>query len=477
MGGAIFALSWPIIAESFLNSLVGLTDTVLSAGIDDGGVSADAVGGAAYVLWFVGLITQAIGVGATALVSRAVGGGKLGVANAAVGQTLLLAAVCGVVVGAIIALVAGPAAVVLNLSDGAATAFRQYMLYNAAGVPFTSLLFGAIACARGAGDSLRPLYAMVVVNVVNIVSSWLLSGVDLKTAATRNGERIVSMVLENPFDLDLGVRGIAIGTALANLVGCAVMLAMLAGGVGGVRARAARLRPHWHTLRRLVRVGIPNFLETFGMWIGNFMVILMVGWLGARDGGLMGSHLIAIRIEAFSFLPGFAFGVASATLVGQYLGAGDARLAKRAVWLCAGAASISMGLTGLLFILMPGAIVGLLTSQEVHLRLVPPALMVAGFVQVPFALSIVFRSALRGAGDVRAAMVITWVTTYALRLPMAWLFSGVDILLPGGKVIQNPSPYEWGLTGLWIGLCAEIVIRGLLFLSRFAQGKWAHVRV
>ena len=37
---AVWVLSWPILAESVLNSLVGLTDTVLAAGIEDGGAAA-----------------------------------------------------------------------------------------------------------------------------------------------------------------------------------------------------------------------------------------------------------------------------------------------------------------------------------------------------------------------------------------------------------------------------------------------------
>src|SRR5436190_14699395 len=82
MGTAIWVLAWPILIESFLNSLVGLTDTLLSAQLSE--AATDAIGGASYLLWFVGLVVQSIGVGATALISRAVGGGRLAVANAAV---------------------------------------------------------------------------------------------------------------------------------------------------------------------------------------------------------------------------------------------------------------------------------------------------------------------------------------------------------------------------------------------------------
>jgi Na+-driven multidrug efflux pump len=477
MTAAIFTLSWPILTESLLNSTVGLTDTILSAGIDDHGASTDAVGGASTILWFVQLVVQAIGVGATALISRAVGGRRIGVANAAVGQTMILAGVCGLLVGIGMALIAHPASIALSLSPVAAAGFRQFMLINAIGVPLGSVLFAAIACARGAGDSLRPLIAMVIVNAVNIAMSWSLAGVDLQSVAIVNGEPMVRWVLHNPFNFNLGVRGIALGTLSAYSVGCVVMVAMLSRGIGGIRLRAARLKPHWHTMRRLIRVGVPNFFETLGMWAGNLLVVLMVGRMGAETPGLLGSHLVAVRIEAFSYLPGFAFATAAATLVGQYLGAGSPKLASKAVRICCTAAATFMGLMGILFILKPESIVGLMTSQEVHLTHTPPLLRTTGFVQIPFALSLVFRSALRGAGDVKAAMVLTWFCTYLLRLPMAYAFCGVSIPLWGGRVLENPFPWHGGLTGVWVGLCLEIVIRAALFWGRFAQGHWSRQRV
>ncbi len=479
MPAAIFTLTWPILAESLLNSLVGLTDTVLSAAIDDNGASTDAVGGAVTLLWFVQLVVQAIGVGATAMISRAVGARKVGAANAALGQTLLLALAGGTMVGLVMAAIAEPAATAMSLSPVAHAGFVSYIRLNAIGVPFGSILFAGIACARGAGDSFRPLVAMSLVNVVNVGVSWLLSGVDLRSAAIVNGEQVTRWVIYNPSNFSMGVNGIALGTCAAYVVGCLVMVFMLVQGVAGphgIRLRAARLRPHWHTLRRLVRLGVPNFLETLGMWAGNLFIILMVGRMGAASAGTLGSHLIAIRVEAFSYLPGFAFASAAATLVGQYLGAGSPALARRAVNICAVCAGAFMAAMGVLFIFAPAALVGLMSAQDVHLEMTPPLLRIAGFVQIPFAMSIVYRSALRGAGDVRATMWLTWLTTYLLRLPLAYLFSGVTLSL-WGTIIENPSPWRWGLRGVWYGLCGELVIRGIVFWARFMRGKWVNAKV
>jgi putative MATE family efflux protein len=485
MRRAIWVLSWPIFAQAFLQSMVGLVDTVLAAAVSE--AAADAIGGAAYIMWFIGVVVMAIGVGATALISRAVGSRRLAVANAALGQTVLLAVAAGAAVGVVVAGIAGPAASLMGLAGEAREGFRIYLLINAASAPLIALLSAGIEGARAAGDSLRPLRSMVVVNLVNIAASWVLAGVDLTATRIVDGQALTRVVLHNPFPFHLGVTGIALGTLLAHAVGAVIILRLLARGTSGLRLRRRRLRPHWHTMRRLLRIGLPNFLETLGMWLGNLPIVLMVAWLGRQSpqgGGLLGAHVIAIRVEAFSFLPGLAMAAAAATLAGQYLGAGSPAHARRAIAWCTVIASAFMGAMGVLFVLAPRSIVGLMTSQPAHLDAAPALLLITGTVQVPFAISIVLRGAMRGAGDVRAVMIITWVTTYAIRLPLAYALSGADIPLPPslnagqpGGVIHNPFWRDGGLAGLWIGLCIEVVIRAALFTWRFLRGGWAASRV
>lgn len=469
---AIWVLSWPVLVDSMLNTFVGLTDQVLASGISE--AASDAIGMGSYCTWFMGLVVMALDVGATALVSRSVGAGRRAVANAAVGQTVLLALIAGAFLGVLVASVAAPLGVAVFGRGETANAFRDFMLIAGFTGPFMSLLFGGIACARGAGDTFTPMTTMLAVNVVNIVASWVLAGVDLKTVEVVNGHTVTRVLLENPFPFDLGVTGIAMGTMLGYAVGAVIILGALARGRSGVTLRRSRLRPHWHTMRRIARVGLPNFAETLGMWAGNFLIVLMVGWLGA---GMVGAHSVAIRIEAFSFQPGFAIGLAAATLAGQYLGAGSPRLARRAVLICAGIASLIMGSIGVVYMTMPRALVALLSIQPTHLEQTPRLLFVTGIVQVPFAISIVLRTALRGAGDVKVVMYATWFCTYALRLPLAYALSGVDIPLPSGGVLENPFPWDWGLTGLWVGLCIEILIRGAIFGARVLHGGWTRHRV
>ncbi len=139
-----------------------------------------------------------------------------------------------------------------------------------------------------------------------------------------------------------------------------------------------------------------------------------------------------------------------------------------------------MGLMGLLFIAFSHTISGFISSQPEHLHLVPELLFITGMVQVPFAIGIVLRVGMRGAGDAKWVMYLTWLGTYAIRLPLVYLFSRVDIHLPdwlGGFTIHNPSPVGGTLRWVWIALCIEVVLRCFLFVARFLHGGWSRQRV
>ncbi len=473
---AIWTVGWPVLVDSVLNSLVGLTDTMVAAAISP--AATDAIGNAAYILWFCGLFMIALDVGATALISRSIGAGRWAVANAAVGQTMILAVVTGVAVGLMLLVLSAPIAAVMGMSAEGEALFRSYLRLVSLDVPLMGVLYAGIACLRGSGDSFRPMRAMIVVNIINLGLSWVLSGADYSVMAKGPGGEMVRTVLfHNPFPFKMGMLGIGLGMMLGHTAGAGLILLTLIRGKSGLKLRRSRLRPHWHTMRRIVKVGFPNFLETLGMWIGNFPVILMAGWIGAD---LVGAHILAVRIEAFSFQPGFAIGIAAAALAGQYLGAGSPRLAKRAVLICTGLSAGVMGLMGVCFILFAKPIVGVLSAQGVHLSVTPRLLEITGLVQVPFAVALVLRQAMRGAGDVKVVMWLTWITTYAFRLPLAYALSGVEIPLPGGRTFANPFK-DWvgeaSLTGLWVGLCAEIVLRAVAFGIRFFEGGWTRVRV
>ena len=76
-----------------------------------------------------------------------------------------------------------------------------------------------------------------------------------------------------------------------------------------------------------------------------------------------------------------------------------------------------------------------------------------------FAAAIVTAGALRGAGDTKVPSVMNLVSMWGVRIPAAAL------LAP-----------RLGLYGVWIAMCVELCVRGLLFLLRMLRGRWLEMR-
>jgi putative MATE family efflux protein len=393
-------------------------------------------------MWLMGLLQGAAGVGATAVVAREIGRADRDRAEDAVGQAMTLAVIWGLINGVVFFAAAPLVAELFNLDDPLSKRMCiDYLRILALVAPLRAVLFIGAACLRGAGDTRSPFLVMLLVNAANIVAS-------------------ISLVL----GAGLAVRGIALGTLVAWTVGGVAMVMLLHRGRGGVQLHLRRTRPHWPMMRRLIRVGIPALFESGGHWLGNLAVVAMVGYLAelGLNQAPLGSHNFAIRIEGYSFLPGFAFGIAAATLTGQYLGVNDQAGAKRAVfWSWLYGAGL-MCLFGVIFITTPRTLVALVTDEQLFLDTTPRLLFYAGWAQLGFATALVLSGAIRGAGDTRATMAITFVSTFCVRLPAAYVL---------GIVLG------WGLNGIWIALAAELTLRGLLFLIWFWRGTWTQKNV
>jgi Na+-driven multidrug efflux pump len=121
-----------------------------------------------------------------------------------------------------------------------------------------------------------------------------------------------------------------------------------------------------------------------------------------------------------------------------------------------------MGILGVIFMEWGEALTRVVSDEPVHLREVPTLLFIAGTVQLFFAVTLVVRQGLRGAGDTAWMFVVTTVSSWGVRLPAAYLL-GVTAGL--------------GLPGVWIGLCGELVVRGALSVARYLWGGWERKKV
>ena len=180
------------------------------------------------------------------------------------------------------------------------------------------------------------------------------------------------------------------------------------------------------------------------------------------------AHGIALRWEAMGYLPGVAFGTAAMALVGQNLGAGRPGRAARSGWTAFALGLGVMVLMAAVFCALAAPMFRLFAPNEEQREVVVigvPVLRLVAFAMPALASTMVFTAALRGAGDTRVPVLFTWVGFLAFRIPLAYLLT------------QPEFGFELGLLGAWLAMSADLHVRGLCVLWRFAGGRWKTVRV
>jgi len=439
----VLRLALPVLGEQLLIFFVGVFDTFLAGQISTNATAA--IGVAAYVGWLASLLFSLVAIGTTALVARHWGAGEFGRANQIVNQSLPLAFFVGTGVFLLIYTIAPTIATLQNMTGEAHGIVVRYLRIDAAGQVFTSLSLVGAAALRGSGDTRTPMWVHVVVNLVNItVSPILVFGV-------------------GPFS-PWGIDGIVTGTVTGRICGGLLMLGVLSSGMSGLRLLRSELYLRAEPIRRILRIGIPAAIDGMLMWVGHFLFVMIIARLGEGEQGraIYAAHIIGIQVEALTYLPAVAWGAASATLIGQALGARDPQRAWRvghtAVLQCMLLALVATTV----YFSAAGPIYRLMHSDPTVWKEGVPALRMLAFFQIPHVMLIVYIHSLRGAGDTRYPMLFTLAGVFAVRIPLAYYC---------GIVLQG------GLVGAWVGMLADITLRAILVTIRYTRGRWREIEV
>jgi putative MATE family efflux protein len=410
---------------------------------------------AMYMAWFLSSTTILVTVGSTALVARFIGAGNRELAVRVTNQSIALAAVIGVIIS-----IAGLATTesfvrLMQLEGDSAVFAADYLQPLYALLVFQVVQVAGISCLIGAGDTRTGLWVMSGVAVLNLPLSWALClGLD-------------------PFP-DMGFVGIAMGTALSNMLGGLVILVVLARGRSGLYLSARFWLPDWSLLRRLLRIGVPAAVDSLSLIIGQFWFLSIVNKLGDVASS---AHGVAIRWEALGFLSGMAFGTAGMTLVGQNLGAEKPEQAARSAWMAFRMGCLVMTVMGVIFFVLAPLMFLLFfpkPEQQASVDAGVPVLRLIAFAMPALASAIVFTHCLRGAGDTTFPVLFTWVGFLVVRIPLAYWFALPEVSL--GSLGTIPG-WDLGLFGTWLAMFADLVLRGGLFMWRFAGGKWKTIKV
>jgi putative MATE family efflux protein len=439
--GQVLSLAWPVVLQQWLVVLVSFSDRVLG-GLSNQPAAQAAQTTALYLAWFLTCYTYLVTVGSATLVAHLVGAGDRHTARLVLHQSVLLATFLGLSGSAVGLIGLKPLLAVLQLHGDAAELAAGYLRPILLLLVFQMVCSAGLACLAGAGDTRPGLWILGGVAVLNVPLAWLF----FKGIGPWPG---------------LGFQGIAIGTALSQSLGGVAVVLLLLRGRAGLHLEWGLLRPRLDLQRRLLRISVPASVDVLSMQIGHLWFLSLVNGLGDIAAA---AHGTAVTWEALSYQSGSAFGTAAVTVVGQSLGAGRPERATRGGWVAFALGGALMCFMGVLYFALAPDMCRFFNpypEQEGIVDLGVPVLRLIAFSMPALASTIVLAPALRGAGDTRVPMLFTFVGFFAVRIPLAYLLIGQGL----------------GLLGAWLAMSADLQVRGLFLLCRFAGGRWRGIRV
>jgi putative MATE family efflux protein len=209
-------------------------------------------------------------------------------------------------------------------------------------------------------------------------------------------------------------------------------------------------------VRQLIDIGYPAGVEQLVFQLGFFAFLWLVGYYGTAAFAAYG---IGVQILSLSFVVGFGFSIAGATLVGQHLGAKDPQGAVRHGWRATGMAIASMVILSIVIIAFAEEIARFLIDDDEVVRLTVIFIYILGIAQPLMAIEFTLGGCLRGAGDTRYPLKTTLAGLIGARVGLAALFTVL------------------GLTVVWIyaALIGDYIVKAVMLVRRFKSGKWQQI--
>jgi putative MATE family efflux protein len=436
IGRPMLRLAAPVVGSFLLHWTYEVVDTVWVGLLPDAHVPLAALSVGAFVSWLVNAVIQLLTLGTTTLVAQALGAGDPEGARRVARHALSLALPFGLALTGAGLLALDPLLAYLGVGEAVAEQARAYLTIYFLSVPLIVWMQTFDNVQRGAGDTLRPFRINALAFGLNAaLDPLLIFGLGPVPA--------------------LGVEGAAIASLSARAVGVVAYAVLARRGALLVGPSDLHFEPSLETARRSARIGLP--VSVLGVL---FMLVYLelVRVLAPFGPEAIAAFGVVGRIEGVAYVVSDALAVATQTMVGQNLGAGQPRRALRVAWFATGlGAVVGLGMT-IVMLVLPGPLAGLLAANASSetLALAAEGCRINALCQPFMAVEVILTGAFAGVGYTLPAMLNSVPNTLS-RIPLAYLLA-VEVGL--------------GVTGVFWTVSLTCVLRGVIAVLWFRLPGW-----
>ena len=443
----VVRLSVPIILAEISSTVMSYVDSAMVGSL--GAAATASVGLVASSTWLFNGMGMCMVTGFSIQIAQLIGAGRLRQVQSVMRQAMMVAVGVGLLFAALAVGISGVLPVWLGGEPDVCAGSSRYFFIYGCGLPVVLLRQAGGSMLQCSGDMRTPSALNILMCCMNVVFNSLF--IFPTRTVTLLGADLTF------FGAGIGVAGAALGTVVSEIVTTILMMYFVC-----LRSPVLRLEKGvpWRLERKCmtttVRLAIPIALERVTTSLAQIAGTRIVAPLGTTA---VAANALAVTAEGFCYMPGYGMAAAATTLVGQSIGAERRDQAKRFAWLSVGLGVGVMTGTGVLMYIAAPWIFSMLTPDGAVQTLGAAVLRIEAFAEPLFAASIVAAGALRGAGDTLIPSIIELGSMWGVRITLALLLVG-----------------PLGLHGVWIAMCVELCVRGLLFLLRMLRGRWLEMR-
>jgi putative MATE family efflux protein len=257
-----------------------------------------------------------------------------------------------------------------------------------------------------------------------------------------------------------GVSGAAVATIVTQGLAAIIGISLLVKGKYQIQLHLKDLKFDIPLIKKMFRLGFPASIEQSTRALGMTIMTFLVASFGTLT---VAAYGIGSRILSVVIIPARGLSMATSTLVGQNMGANKLDRVGKVVKLSCLAGFIFLTLAGIIVfffakqisaIFIPGEI-ETIQSSALFIKIMA---LTFGFIGIQMSLS----GALRGTGNTMVSMVLSIVSLWVLRFPLAYILS------------MHTKLAE---VGLWIAFPAANVVAAIITIGWFTRGTWKQKQI
>lgn len=425
--------SFPLMASGVLQLLFNAADVVV-LGAFAGDNSMGAVGSTSSLINLFTNLFVGLAVGVNVLAARAHGANSRTDMRNIVHTSVLLSAICGVVIGIIGFILAPQMLILMNATEAQLPLATTYLRIYFLGMPAVLVYNFGAAILRAVGDTKRPLYFLLTAGVINVLLNLLF---------------VIALKMDT--------AGVALATVISQYISAILTMMCLVKEQSSIHLDFRRLGIKKSVLLSIIRVGLPAGFQGVIFSLSNVVIQSSVNLFGDTT---ISGNTAAQSIEGFIYMAMNTFYQAAISFTGQHVGAKKYYRIPR-ILLCAQMCVIVTGLAlGWTAFLFGRPLLGIYSKTP---EVVDAGMRRMAVISTTYALCgcmDVMVGMLRGLGRSVMPMLVSLAGACGLRL--LWIATVFQIPdFHNITTLYISYPISWGITFITHMICYIIVWRGV----------------